>query len=158
MGLNYLSEDKKNIILKILKSYYVDNVSHLKDLSFFIDSKSKIYIADYNLLNYAKKLKVMNLGLYFGKFHKEKFRLSQEGCNIVKPVKNYLILKKEALNSFLYGEDLLEEDFDNPNQVDKSIFLPVRYKDKYLGCVLFLNRSYKNFISKGRKVDFNKVI
>ncbi len=155
MSFSYLNEKGINEIKNYLKNY----ADSLPPINFFYTNTSgKVFISDIDLLNNEFSCKIINIGIYFGKFQKGRFRLSTEGCNIVNPKRNYMILKEESLNSFLYGESLLKEDFENPEDVDLSLFLPVKFHDRFLGCVLYNGRFFMNFISKGRRIKYNRVI
>jgi len=204
--IKYLPNEIKQELFEQLKENYRVNIKNFENKFFYTNKKEKVYLSDFDLLKLIEtnNLEAVNLGIYIGKFHKNRFRLNIEGANLFKPEKNILILKEESLNSFLYGEDLEKNDFENFDEnynnpkftnnkfntnninnkeerllkkddinnnqdnetkrneinyqdINLNIFLPVKYKKYFLGSVLYNERFFKNFISKGRKVEFNKI-
>lgn len=152
--VGYLSgERKKKIYSYIRENYGVE----LDEYFFYEGGNERIYISDLDLLGKKINTKVVNVGIYLGKFQKERFRLSIPGANIVKPVRNYLVLKEESLSSFLFGENLWKEDFEDIERVDLGIFLPVCYNGYFLGSVMYTGKDFMNFVPKGKRISFNKV-
>lgn len=152
-----LKKEEINKIVNFLKDNYDIDKDVLKKLYFYLGAKERIYVSMLKLDKFfnIKNSKVINLGIYLGKFQKDKFRLSIEGCNLLKPQDRVLNLKDDALSSFLYGESLEVKDFEE--EPKENILYVVKNKDNYLGCVLYSGNFLMNFISKGRKVQFNKV-
>lgn len=151
------SKQKKELIEK-LSFLYNSNIDFLKDYHFYLASKkNKIYISKIDIQN-LNLTKISSIGLYFGAFHDdERFRLSIEGTKLIDPKRNYVILKKEALSSYLAAEDLFKEDLEYINWEDNCPFLIVKYENEKLGSVNIKENSILNYIPKSRKLDYNKV-
>lgn len=151
------SKQKKELIEK-LAFFYNSNVDFLKQYNFYLSSKkNKVYISkiDLDSLNIAR---VSSIGLYFGAFHDDdRFRLSIEGSKLINPKRNFVILKKEALSSYLSAENLFKDDLEYLNWEDNCPFLIVKFENENLGSVNVKGDVILSYLPKSRKLDYNKV-
>ncbi|NCC70890.1 hypothetical protein EOM09_04875 [bacterium] len=101
--------------------------------------------------------RINGLGIYFGTFHDElRFRLSIEGSQLLNVEKNYISIGDRAFKSYVAGENLFLNEIDEI--VDNGAnFLVVKYDNENIACVSRKNDEFLNYVSKSRKLDFNKV-
>lgn len=152
-----LKKSKKEELINKLSFYYGTNLDKLKSYDFYMNEKTrKVQICKVDTTINLRR--VMNLGIYFGTYHDEnRFRLSIEGSQLVKPTKNFLILKKENLKSYLAAENLFVEEIEKFDWQDNSPFLIVIYDKENLGCVNIKGKEILNYIPKSRKLNFDKL-
>jgi NOL1/NOP2/fmu family ribosome biogenesis protein len=152
-------KEKKELIEK-LSYFYNTNTTNLEQNTFYINEKtSKIYITNTPIEETKLNIKRINsLGLYFGTYHdNNRFRLSIEGSRLISPKKNYIILNKKSLKSFIAGENLFKEEVNQINWEDKCPFLIVKYKNDNLGCANIKETIIINYTPKSRRLNFDKL-
>jgi len=117
---------------------------------FLINSKrDRVYIASPEIQKVdLKKLRVNNIGLYFGTIERDGFRLTIEGTELLdNPKKNVIELNKEQFEVFMHGEDLeIEED---PG------YKIIKYKNKFLGSAKLSKNVLYNYTPKQRRAKEN---
>ena len=146
-----------NFLIDTLSLTYGADLSFLKKYHFYIRSKGKVYISSIDISQTNLK-RINSVGLYFGTFHDdERFRLSIEGSMLVSPTKNFITINSNSLKSYLSGENLFEKEAKKNNSEEKASFYIVRHNNTSIGCVSLKDGYYLNYVSKGRKLDFNKV-
>lgn len=115
------------------------------DYVFLVSKKDKVFILnrDVELLDY-EFLRVDALGLYFGKYYNDGFRLSIEGsqliggscgCNVVE-------ISQELKHDWLRGSDL---NLELPN-----CFVILKSGDDFLGCAKVKNGFALNSVPSAR--------
>jgi NOL1/NOP2/fmu family ribosome biogenesis protein len=113
--------------------------------AFLKNKKDKILIINKDVDEVGhEKLRIDALGLYFGKYYNDGFRLSIEGTQLIgsKCKKNIIEINQEQKHAWLKGEDL-EINKDNSFVILKS--------DKdYLGCAKVKNGYALNSVPKAR--------
>lgn len=152
-----LKKSQVNTLIDNLSNNYGYNLDFLKSYYFYVGGRGKIYISKIDTTN-LKLDRINSSGIYFGTFHdEERFRLSVEGTQFVKPIKNYVKINYETLKSYLAAENLFKDEVLELNKEENSTFLIVIYENQNIGCVSLKENMLLNYISKSRKLDFNKV-
>lgn len=149
------SEIKK--LLEKLSFFYGSDTEFLKKFYFYINNKGKVHISpiEVNSMNFPR---INSIGLYFGTFHDgNRFRLSIEGSQILTITKNYIELSDENLKSYITGESLFLEEINKIDYQDECPFLVVKYKGDNIGVISIKDKELLNYVSKGRRLDFNRV-
>lgn len=152
------SSEKKELLNKI-SNFYNEDIEELKQYNFYINNKGKINISNINIDELDIDLVRLNaVGLYFGTMHDgDRFRPSFEGSRIIKPTKNMLKLNEKSINSYITGENLFLDEIEKVNTDDKCPFYIIEYESNFLGSVSIKDDFVINYISKGRKLDYNKM-
>lgn len=126
----------------------------------YINSKQRIYFSTISEDTHKDMKRVNSLGLYLGTLvDSGHIRLSMEGSQLLNQAKdNYVIVKDEYLSSYVSGENLFFEEVDKEVQNNKAPFLMI-YDSEFnaLGTISKKEKEYLNYISKGRKMNFNRV-
>jgi len=121
-----------------------------RDFVFLRSSKDRIYVADkgVGLVDWTK-LRINTVGLYFGEIHKNIFRLSIEGSQLVGPLasKNIAELSDDLVIPWLRGEDI-------PFSADgvESGFVLIKNRTDFLGCGNLKEGKILNFVPKARRL------
>lgn len=167
-----LQKIKKNQIKELLDKlalYHGCSTEHLKSKFFYRTNKGKVYISGHNInLNEENKLskvegpyfdRLNSIGMYFGTYHDDlRFRLSIEGTQLIKPTKNFILLKDEnALRAYISAENIVKEEVEIFDHSNFCPFLIVRYGSKNLGSVSPKDGIYLNYVPKSRKLEHSKV-
>lgn len=115
------------------------------DYVFLVNKKDKVYIInrDVELLEY-EKLRVDSLGMYFGKYYKDGFRLSIEGTQLIgKECKcNVIEISKQLKHDWFKGIDL---DLELSN-----CYILLKSKNDFLGCAKVKNGFALNSVPTAR--------
>lgn len=152
-----IKKSQINELISKLSLYYGCNLEFLKEYHFYVNNKGKVHISKINL-NELEIDRVNSIGLYFGTYHDEnRFRLSLEGTKFIKPTKNFIVLNKKSLNTYLSGENLFKEEVEKIDFSDNCPFLIVQYENENLGCMNIKDNMLLTYMSKTRKLDFNKL-
>jgi len=155
--MDKLKIKQKNDLINSLSNLYFCDLDFLKDYNFYKTNSEKVYISKINIDN-LNITRFSSIGVYFGTFHDNfRFRLSIEGSKLINPSKNYIILKKTVLSSYLAAENLFKEDLEFINWENKCPFLIVKCDNKNLGSVSIKDNVILNYIPKSRKLDYNKL-
>ncbi|MDA3855486.1 MAG: hypothetical protein PF569_04460 [Candidatus Woesearchaeota archaeon] len=152
-----LKKSKKEELVNKLSLYYGDNLEKLKSYNFYMNEKTrKIHMCKLDINIDIRR--ITNVGIYFGTYHdNERFRLSIEGSQFIKPTKNFLILKEENLKSYLAAESLFTEEIEKFNWQENTPFLIAIYDGENLGCVNIKGKEILNYVPKSRKLNFDKL-
>lgn len=152
-----LRVSERDELLNKLSYFYGQDLSHLKKYYFYILKKEKVHISTIDLEKFWPS-RTNVLGLYFGSYHnQDRFRLSFEGSRFITPTKNYVLLNKDCISSFVSGENLFRDEVEEISLEEDCPFLIVRYEGESLGSVSIKDKFILNYLSKGRKLDFNKL-
>lgn len=157
-SLTQLSASESRRLIEQLEYWYGTDLSWLHDYYLYRNSKGKVHLASINTLAFPLSVNVNSLGLYFGTYHDDKrFRLSIEGSRLIQAKTNYVRVKESALNNYLTGENLFSEEIEEEVTDANAPFLVVFARDEAIGCVSKRDNEYLNYVSKGRKLDYNKL-
>lgn len=156
-NLSRLTSKEVDLMFSQFSAWYGVDCTFLKSYFFYRSSKERIHISSVDMDSFSD-LRILNCGMYFAKEHdNNRIRLSQEGAQLLKPIKNVLVLTEKGFASYICGESLFLEEGQELDCDGKCPFLIAKYKDVFLGCVSRKDPYYLNYISKGRKLDHNKV-
>lgn len=111
--------------------------------------EKKIWIASKDVFKKdLKKLRINSIGLYFGRFDKNKIRLSIEGAQIVGKDAKRNVCEIEDFWSFIRGFDV------KPKKKIKCSdeYVIVKYKGDVLGIGKLKNDTLKNILPKSRRI------
>jgi NOL1/NOP2/fmu family ribosome biogenesis protein len=142
--LKILNSKEIKQIMNMLKEQYGFNEK--PDYVFLKSSKEKIYIINRNMANIdLTKLRIDSMGLYFGGFQKDGFRLSIEGSQIIgkKAKKGIINLDDKQKTQWLKGEDITYEG---------EGYVIVKNKQDILGSGKIKDNKLLNYIPKARKL------
>lgn len=126
-------------------------VEELPDKVYFNQNEQeKVSIINREAFDYNfDDVKVNALGLYFGTFMVDGFRLSMEGSQLIGPLatKNILEINVDERDQWLIGNDFScnDETFDKQ-------FVILKHNNDYMGTAKIKNGIVKNYISKSRKM------
>ena len=104
-------------------------------------------LGEREIVELGQTIPIERIGVYFGKFVEDKFRLSIEGVHILKEQinKNIFELDKEQGELWMSGSELnVETGFKN--------FLIMKYGGDFLGCGKASALKIGNFIPKSRRL------
>ena len=147
---------------------YIKNIEELYQATFkvlpkqlYINSKQKIYVSTINEI--PKHLTRINaIGLYLGTLvDSGHIRLSIEGTQLLNRAQtNFVVLDDNSLASYLAGENLFfeeikEEYLDDTHNTPFVIIYDIL--GNALGTISKKEKYYLNYLSKGRKMNFNRV-
>ena len=136
------SKAVKKIMLALKEQFCFDEKL---DYAFLKSKKDKVLIInkEVDLINH-ESLRVDALGLYFGKFYADGFRLSIEGAQLIgdKCGCNVLSVSREQKHQWLKGQDLLVSS-------DAS-FVIIKSEGDFLGCAKVKNGLAFNSVPSAR--------
>ena len=141
----------KKEIKKILSKVKVQWGAELDvDYGFLLSPKNKIYIVGREMSEIdLAKLRVNNLGIYFGEMTKHSdLRLSIEGSQIVgvQAKKNVLELDKEQARAWFRGQDV---DYEGNSEG----FVILKHEKDFIGCGKHTKDKILNYVPKARRVE-----
>jgi NOL1/NOP2/fmu family ribosome biogenesis protein len=167
--LQKIRKNQVKELLEKLETYHVCSVEHLKEKHFYMTNKGKVYISGHsiNLSEENKNSKVEgpyfdrlnSIGMYFGTYHDDnRFRLSIEGTQLLKPTKNYILLKdKNALKAYLAAENIVKEEVEEYDHSNYCPFLITIFEGNNLGSVSPKEGLFLNYVPKARKVEHSRL-
>ena len=142
LNLRVLNSREKKSILNLFQERYC--VSPSKDYVFLLNKENKLFLInklDINLNN----LRVNYLGLYIGQIKDKNIRLSIEGSQLLKPIKNTLEVTKEQADSWMRGESIeSKESFQG--------FVAIKHGQDYLGSGNYKQGKILNYVPKERRI------
>jgi NOL1/NOP2/fmu family ribosome biogenesis protein len=142
--LKILNRKEIKVILKFLKENF--DMSSEPDYVFFENPKGKIYLLSKKFADLdEKRLRINNLGLYFGKKEKDGFRLTLEGAQLIGAKKNIIEISKDQMAGWMRGEDLEAEH-------DSNVYVIIKHKKDILGCGKFKDGKILNSVPKERRI------
>ena len=148
------SKETKHVLEKISNQYGLDIDKNELDYIFIQNNDNRLYVVSRGLGTIDfEKLRIDNIGVYFGELYTDKIRLSIEGAQIIGPYakKNIVELDHDQMIEWIKGNDVLFEDCGKD-------FVIVQYKNpqtgKYdiLGCGKYKDGRLMNYVSKSRKL------
>ncbi|MFT4244335.1 MAG: hypothetical protein ACMXYB_02665 [Candidatus Woesearchaeota archaeon] len=151
------SQELEQIISKIETTY--DTSFKITPTRLYINSKNKIYFS--TITQFPPNLSRINgIGLYIATLlDTGEIRLSIEGTQLLQtPKQNYVILKDKFISSYVSGENLFFDEIEKESEIQTAPFQIVLTSSKEsIGVISKKEKYYLNYLSKGRKMDFNKV-
>ena len=141
--MKILSKKEIKKIEALIKTQF--NVDYKFEDIVLKDNKDKLYLLSRDFKNVDVKLRINSLGLYFGKLHHGRVRLSIEGSQLVKGKKNVIEIKDSDAKKWLRGEELKTEE-------NIKGFVIIKNKDDYLGCGEVKDKKILNYIAKDRRI------
>ena len=110
------------------------------------DNDDKIFLLSNDFRNFEiKGVRVNSMGMYFGKLHNKRLRLSIEGSQLVKGNRNVIEISDEEVKKWLRGEELKTEK-------DLKGFVIIKNKNDYLGCGEAKEGRILNYVGKDRRI------
>ena len=156
--LEEVSKEEMNSIISKIESTY-NTTFKLYPKIMFINSKNKLYFS--TIPQIPEHITRLNsIGLYIGtKLDTGEIRLSIEGTQLLNhATQNYVILKDESLSSYVSGENLFFDEIQEESEIQTAPFQIVYTSSKEsIGVISKKEKYYLNYLSKGRKMDFNRV-
>ena len=138
------SKAVKKIMVELKEQFCFDDKL---DYSFLKSKKDKIFILnkEVDFLPH-ESLRIDALGLYFGKYYNDGFRLSIEGSQLIGPKCscNVVVLSQEQKHAWFRGEDI-SLDMENG-------FVILKSGDDFLGCAKVKGFVALNSVPKARKL------
>lgn len=118
------------------------------DYVFLLSEKNRIYLIsrDISKIDLAK-LRINNVGLYFGEITYEGLRLGIEGAQLIgrSAKKNIVELDEKEKIGWLKGNDLTKE-------LDISGFVIIKHKKDFLGTGKYRDGKILNYVPKARRL------
>lgn len=149
-------EEKTTIFEQIVENYGAEK-EIFEDKNLYINQKNKVYFTHIDIDKILID-RVNCLGIYFGTLTESGvFRLSIEATQLFFPKKNYVKVKKEKFTNYIAGENLFPEDLEEINTDNNVPFLITIYKNKCLGTISIKEDNVQNYLSKARRLEYNKV-
>ncbi len=144
--LKILNKKEIKNILAIIKKQWDSDVK--LDYCFLMNNKNRLFIVnkDIDKVDFSK-IRVNNLGLYFGELRNDSLRLSIEGSQLIGKYakKNILELDDYQLNSWVKGEDFVIES-------ELKGFVLIKNKDDFYGTGKIVEKKLLNFVPKSRRL------
>ena len=106
-NLKILNTREIKRILELIKKQW--NADFKQSYAFLMNNKNKIFLVNRDISRIdLDKVKINNIGLYFGELNKGELRLSIEGSQLIGPLakKNILELNDDEARDYLKGFDL----------------------------------------------------
>ncbi|MBW2968777.1 hypothetical protein KY314_01530 [Candidatus Woesearchaeota archaeon] len=145
-SLRILPAKEIKFFKKIIKEQW--GADFKQDFVFLINTKNRIYLADKDIGKIdLDKLRINNVGMYFGEFRKEKLRLSIEGSQIIGPLakKNIVEIPDVFVVPWLRGIDIALK----AKGID---FVIMKNKSDFMGCGKITKDKILNFVPKARRL------
>jgi len=145
-------------LIEPLTDYYDTNLDHLYKFKFYSNARGRVFISPIDVFS-VEFDRINSIGLYFGTLNEdERFRLTIEGTQMINPKKNIVMLNEESLKSYLAGESLFFEEVEFINRDGYCPYLIVKYGKHCVGVVSTKgDKELLNYVSKGKRLDYNKV-
>ena len=137
-------KEVKNILSLLNKQF---NFKDKLDYVFLQNEKGKIFIANKDVFDIDfKKIRINNIGLYFGQLRDNELRLSIEGSQLIGPFskKNILELTNKQKEEWMKGIDI--------SYNGKSGFVLIKYENDFIGCGKITKDKILNFVPKERRI------
>jgi len=133
-------------ILKLIKNQWKADFG--KEYAFLMNSKNKIFLINRDISKIdLNKLRINNMGLYFGELKNDELRLSIEGSQLIGPLakKNILELDDNEAREYLKGADL-------DKKTKEKGFLLIKNNDNFLGTGKATGEKIFNYTPKERRI------
>lgn len=147
--LKILNKKEIKAILALIKKQW--GADFKQDYAFLMNTKNKIFIVnkDISRIN-LNRLRINNVGMYFGEINKGEIRLSIEGAQLVGPLakKNVLELDEKEAREYLKGQDL-------DKGAKERGFVVIRHGEDFLGTGKSNGKVIYNYTPKERRILSN---
>ncbi len=133
-------------ILRLIKDRW--NADFGKEYAFLMNPKNRIFLVNRDIAKIdLNKLRINNIGLYFGELKNKELRLSIEGSQLIGPLarKNILELNDKEARAYLKGADL-------DRKTKEKGFLIIKHKDDFLGTGKANGERVFNYTPKERRI------
>ncbi|MGV8162640.1 MAG: hypothetical protein ACP5N2_04900 [Candidatus Nanoarchaeia archaeon] len=143
-SLEILNSKEIKEIMKQLKDQF--DLDEKLDFVFLRNNKEKVYVTTRSIENIdLNSLRIDSLGLYFGKYYNDGFRLTIEGAQLIadKCKKNVIEISQEQKHEWLLGKDIKIEGHENS-------FVILKWKNDILGCAKVKHENALNSIPTSR--------
>jgi NOL1/NOP2/fmu family ribosome biogenesis protein len=128
----FLNSKERKKLLQVLEEQF--GIADLPHLVFIQNAKDRVYVINRDIERIPyDDIYIDSLGLYFGSWHLDGFRLSMEGAQLLGAVvkKNIVTLSDEEKVLWLKGLDIPQAD------VERNDFVLVKHGSDVLGCGKF---------------------
>lgn len=148
------NSSKVKKLINELEKVYDCNLKHLLENFFYINKDKKLFMIN-NKIEEKYLKNTFGIGIYFGKFCGENFKLSFEGTYFVKPKKNYIILDDKNFEKYISQEKF---SLDNSLKINKNNFpfLIVKKDDKNMGCCSIKENFILTYLKKNKRIKSEK--
>ncbi|MBU2589143.1 MAG: hypothetical protein KKF52_02540 [Nanoarchaeota archaeon] len=138
-------------IKKILKELEYFGFKDKLNYAFLKNNDDKIFLLSkkFGEIDTAR-LRINNLGLYFGKQEKSGIRLTIEGTQLIKPSKNVIELDDKQIRQWILGKDLEIKS-------EAKGFLVIKNKNDFFGCGAYKDGKLLNYIPKNRRLTSKNI-
>jgi NOL1/NOP2/fmu family ribosome biogenesis protein len=139
------SKEVKNIMKQLEEQFGFDEKL---DYVFLRNNKDKAYITTRAIEQIdLNSIRIDSVGLYFGKYYSDGFRLTIEGAQLIadKCKKNVVELSMEQKHDWLMGKDISLPSHENS-------FVILKWKDDILGCAKVKHELAWNSLPSSRKL------
>lgn len=144
-NLKILSKKEYKKILSELEEHFGE--FKLPEYAFLKNNDYKVYLLSRKFSELDQsKVRINNLGLYFGTLEVDGFRLSIEGAQLVNPKKNFIEVDKQKAFAWMRGEDIQVGD------VDASGYVILKTGKDILGCGKLKDGKVLNTVQKSRRI------
>ncbi len=129
--------DGKDVVLMLKEQYGVKKVPFELE----IRGKGRVYA----FISCPDELQEYHSGVYFGKVERDGFRLSIEGCYLLKDQikRNIKEVNFQEMLRWLRGEDI---------DGSETGYVILKWKDYFLGCGRGNGKRIRNFVPKDRRL------
>ena len=146
-NLKILNTREVKDILKILDRQF--GYSEKPNYTFLMSAKQKIYVVNSDLQRIdLNSVRIDSIGLYFGEYKDNKFRLSLEGSMLIgkKLKKNVVELDLKERNEWLKGEAVMKD------LGEEARFVVLTWKEDIVGCGRYKEKKIFNYMPKERRL------
>lgn len=143
-SLEVLNSKEVKEIMKQLKEQF--EFEDKLDYVFLRNNKEKVYITTREIDNIdLNSLRIDSIGLYFGKYYNDGFRLTIEGAQLIadKCKKNIVEISQEQKHDWMLGKDIPLEGHENS-------FVILKWKNDIVGCAKVKHETALNSIPSSR--------
>ena len=147
-----LNKKQKEQLINEINQYFDSEFS--TDDEIFLTQQNKIYlITKEALMLPLEKLKIRNMGMYFGQKIGKEIRLSVGGSNIILKTANKRVIEINNKQLELLKNDRIkiEEFFDKNVENIWYGFNIIKFQNFALGCIRITKEEIINYISKSRR-------
>jgi len=134
-------------ILEVIKKQW--QADFKQEYAFLMNNKNKIFLINRDISRIdLNRIRINNIGMYFGELNKGMLRLSIEGSQLIGPLakKNILELNDDEARDYLKGDDL-------EKKTKEKGFLIIKHKDDYLGTGKANGEKIFNYTPKERRIN-----
>lgn len=134
-------------ILELIKNQW--NASFSKKYAFLKNTRNKIFLVNRDISRIEiDRLRINNVGLYFGELKKGELRLSIEGSQLIGPLAKKNVIEIDDGEAKLYFRG-----FDLEKETKEKGFLIIKHKDDFLGTGKANGKMIYNYTPKERRIN-----